>query len=76
MLKAIGQCVVRYKYIVLAIWVIVIAAAFPFAPRAQELLKPGGFSNESFPSAQARQVLQERLEVSTLSIDFVFRHPE
>ena len=76
MLKAIGQRVVRYKYIVLAIWVIVIAAAFPFAPRAQELLKPGGFSNESFPSAQARQVLQERLEVSTLSIDFVFRHPE
>ena len=45
MLKAIGQRVVRYKYIVLAIWVIVIAAAFPFVPRAQELLKPGGFSN-------------------------------
>ena len=76
MLKQIGQRVVKHKYIVLALWLIVVAAAFPFAPRAQELLKPGGFSNESFPSAQARRVLQERLEISTLSIDFVFIHLE
>ena len=76
MLKQIGQRVVKHIYIVLALWLIVVAAAFPFAPRAQELLKPGGFSNESFPSAQARRVLQERLEISTLSIDFVFIHPE
>ena len=76
MLKVIGQRVVKHKYIVLTLWFIVVAAAFPFAPRAQELLKPGGFSNESFPSAQARRVLQERLEISTLSIDFVFIHPE
>jgi len=76
MLKQIGQRVVKHKYIVLALWLIVVAAALPFAPRAQELLKPGGFSNESFPSAQARRVLQERLEISTLSIDFVFIHPE
>ena len=76
MLKVIGQRVVKHKYIVLALWFIVVAAALPFAPRAQEFLKPGGFSNESFPSAQARRVLQERLEISTLSIDFVFIHPE
>ena len=76
MLKQIGQRVVKHKYIVLALWLIVVAAALPFAPRSQELLKPGGFSNESFPSAQARRVLQERLEISTLSIDFVFIHPE
>ena len=63
MLKVIGQRVVKHKYIVLALWFIVVAAAFPFAPRAQEFLKPGGFSNESFPSAQARRVLQERLEI-------------
>ena len=76
MLNALGALVVRRKYIVVAVWALIILAALPFAPRAQEFLKPGGFSNESFPSVKARKVLQERLELSTLSIDFVFSHPE
>jgi RND superfamily putative drug exporter len=73
---AIGALVVRRKYIVLATWIVVILGALPFFPRADEFLKPGGFSNESFPSVKARKVLQERLELTTLSIDFVFSHPE
>jgi putative drug exporter of the RND superfamily len=76
MLTAIGSFAVRRKYIVLLAWIVVLLVALPFAPRAQEYLKPGGFSNESFPSVQARKVLQERLELTTLSIDFVFSHPE
>ena len=76
MLNALGALVVRRKYIVVTVWAVIILAALPFAPRAQEFLKPGGFSNESFPSVKARKVLQERLELSTLSIDFVFSHPE
>jgi RND superfamily putative drug exporter len=55
---------------------VVILAALPFFPRADEFLKPGGFSNESFPSVKARKVLQERLELTTLTIDFVFSHPD
>lgn len=76
MLMAIGTLVVRRKYIVLATWIVVILAALPFFPRADEFLKPGGFSNESFPSVKARKVLQERLELTTLTVDFVFSHPE
>jgi uncharacterized membrane protein YdfJ with MMPL/SSD domain len=76
MLTAFGALVIRRKYIVLATWIIVILAALPFFPRADEFLKPGGFSNESFPSVQARKVLQERLELTTLSVDFVFSHPD
>ncbi|MCZ6539177.1 MAG: MMPL family transporter [Chloroflexi bacterium] len=76
MLIAIGAFVVRRKYVVVAIWAVIILAALPFAPRAQEFLKPGGFSNESFPSVKARKVLQQRLELSTLSVEFVFSHPE
>jgi putative drug exporter of the RND superfamily len=76
MLTAIGSIAVRRKYAVLAVWIIVILAVLPFAPRAQEFLKPGGFSNESFPSVQARKVLQERLELTTLTVDFVFSHPD
>ncbi|MBT4125920.1 MAG: MMPL family transporter [Chloroflexi bacterium] len=76
MLTALGALVVRRKYIVLATWAVVILAALPFFPRADEFLKPGGFSNESFPSVKARQVLQERLELTTLTVDFVFSHPD
>ena len=76
MLTAIGSFAARRKYIVLATWTVVILGAFAFAARADEFLKPGGFSNESFPSVQARKVLQERLELTTLAIDFVFSHPE
>ncbi len=76
MLTAIGAYVIRRKYLVLGIWVVVILAALPFFTRADEFLKPGGFSNESFPSVKARKVLQERLELTTLTVDFVFSHPE
>jgi RND superfamily putative drug exporter len=76
MLTAIGSFAVRRKYIVLATWIVVILGALPFADRADEFLKPGGFSNESFPSVEARKVLQERLELTTLTIDFVFSHPD
>jgi len=76
MLFALGSFVARRKYVVLATWAVIIAVSAPFAPRAHEFLKPGGFSNESFPSVKARQVLQERLELSTISVDFVFSHHE
>ena len=76
MLNASGKLIIRRKYYVLSIWAIVILAALPFFPRADEYLKPGGFSNESFPSVQARNVLQERLELTTLTVDFVFSHPD
>ena len=76
MLTTIGEVVVRRKYLVLATWVLIVLAGAPFFPRAAEFLKPGGFSNESFPSVQARQLLQERLELSSLTVDFVFSHPE
>ena len=75
MLIAIGTFVVRRKYAIVAVWVVAILAALPFANRADEFLKPGGFSNESFPSVKARKVLQQRLELSTLSVDFIFSHP-
>ena len=76
MLNASGKLIIRRKYYVLSIWAIVILAALPFFPRADEYLKPGGFSNESFPSVQASKVLQERLELTTLTVDFVFSHPD
>ena len=54
MLNAIGIFVIRHKYAVVVAWFVVILVAAPFFTQAANLLKPGGFSNESFPSVQAR----------------------
>ncbi len=51
-------------------------AALPFAPRAQSFLKPGGFTSDSFQGVEARRVLSERLDVSVITIELVFRHPD
>ena len=76
MFNAIGIFVIRRKYAVLVAWFVVILVSAPFFTQAANFLKPGGFSNESFPSVQARKVLQERLELTTLTVDFVFSHPD
>ena len=34
MLNALGALVVRRKYIVVAVWAVIILASLPFAPRA------------------------------------------
>ncbi len=74
MLESLGRTIYRRRFIVLAVWAAVVLAALPFAPRAGEMLQPGGFTNDSFPSVQARKLLQERLNLSTISVEMVFQH--
>ncbi|MEX0763474.1 MAG: MMPL family transporter [Dehalococcoidia bacterium] len=76
MLEALGRVLYRRRYVVLAVWALVILLSLPFAPRAGDQLKPGGFSNESFPSVQARELMQERLGLSTISVELIFQHED
>ncbi len=59
----------------IAVWALLVVVALPFAPRAAEHLKPGGFTGENYPSVQARRELQERLGFSTITLEIVFEHP-
>ena len=56
----------------IALWAVLVIALLPFAPRAREFLKPGGFTNENFQSVEARRVLQDRLDISVISIELIF----
>lgn len=76
MLERIGRLIYRRRWHVLIAWALVIAVALPLAPQAPSNLKPGGFTNEDFPSAQAREVLRDRLGVATLSTELLFQHPD
>ena len=76
MLERSGRFVYRRRYAVIAAWIVIVLAVLPFAPRAREFLKPGGFTNENFQSVEARRVLQDRLDVSVISIEIIFVNRE
>jgi RND superfamily putative drug exporter len=72
MLESLGRRIYRRRYATLAVWAVIVLAALPFAPQAPDRLKPGGFTNGDLPSVVARDVLRERLQVSTISIEMLF----
>ena len=76
MLESLGRAIYRRRYVVLAVWAVIVIAAAPFAPRAAEFLKPGGFTRENHPSVQARRLLQEKLGFSTVSVEIILQHPD
>lgn len=75
MLESLGLLIYRRRYAVLAAWAVALLVSLPFAPRASELLKPGGFTNDTLPSQVARNVLRDRLELSTITVEMLFEHP-
>ncbi|MDP6821713.1 MAG: MMPL family transporter [Dehalococcoidia bacterium] len=68
-----GLKIYRKRWTVLAVWVVLLLIALPFAPRATDTLKPGGFSNDNLPSAQARAVFRDRLDLTPISYELIFR---
>ena len=76
MFETFGKKIIQLRLYVVIIWVFMIFISLPFAPQAQKYLKPGGFSNENFPSVEARKLIQEKLDVSTIAFDLVFSHKD
>ena len=72
MFEIFGKKIIQRRLYVVIVWVFMIFISLPFAPQAQKYLKPGGFSNENFPSVEARKLMQEKMEVSTIAFDLVF----
>ena len=73
MLESLGRHIYRRRYAVLVAWLIVVLVALPFAPQAPDRLKPGGFTTDKFPSAITREVLRDRLEISTVTVEMLFQ---
>ncbi len=74
MLASSGRWIHRNRYLVILIWLIAFAATLPFAPRVQEKLLPGGFSNEDYPSVKARELLRDRFGVIQVGLILVVSH--
>ncbi len=71
MLGELGRGIYRFRYYVVIAWAIALLVMLPVAPRAQEKLLPGGFSNEDFPSSEARELLKERFDRSEIGLIFI-----
>ncbi|MFP6593782.1 MAG: MMPL family transporter, partial [Dehalococcoidia bacterium] len=70
---SLGLTIYRKRWTVLAFWAVLLLIALPLAPRATNALKPGGFSNDSLPSAQARAVFRDKLDLTPMSFELIFR---
>jgi RND superfamily putative drug exporter len=57
----LGRFMVRRHRWVIVAWAALLAVAVPFAPRALDALRAGGFTLDDLESARARQVLGEEL---------------
>ncbi len=75
-LEAIVFFSYRRKWIVLALWLVVVAAAAPFALQVDRYLKPGGFTDDSFPSIQALEVFSDKFGVASSELQVIFTHPD
>jgi RND superfamily putative drug exporter len=53
----LGLAAARYRYIVIAAWVVLLALAVPFAPQLPGALKSGGFTLNDLEASKARQAL-------------------
>ncbi len=57
----LGRFVVRRRWLVVAIWVVILLAAVPLAPRVVGVLRAGGFILDDLESARAKALLQAEL---------------
>lgn len=74
MLAKSGRWIFRYRYLVVATWVLCLLAMLPVATRVQDKLLPGGFSSEEYQSYKAQKLITERFDLSPISLLFIIHH--
>ena len=73
MFYTFGRLVYRFRWIVLACWMLAFAGALPFFSRVTDPLKVGGFADPSLESAKAATTLARDLGYSTSSVIVTFQ---
>jgi putative drug exporter of the RND superfamily len=72
---AIGRFSYRFRWPVIAVWVVAFALGLAAIPRLHHELKGGGFSNANAPAQQALDLMQRRLHTGLAEIAIVFTSP-
>ncbi|HEY7025140.1 MAG TPA: MMPL family transporter [Candidatus Limnocylindrales bacterium] len=53
----LGRAAARYRYVVIAAWIVLLVAAVPFAPQLPGALRSGGFTLDDLEASKAEQAL-------------------
>ena len=68
----LGLSCARHWRVLIGIWLVVLAAAVPFAPRVADALRSGGFSLADLPAPQARMTLERELGLPPSALVILF----
>jgi len=72
---AIGRFSYRFRWLVIALWIVGFVLGLVAVPRLHHELKGGGFSNANAPAQRALDLMQRRLHTGLASIAIVFTSP-
>ena len=72
MFYRLGKLVARYRWLIVGLWMAAIIAGLPFAPRAGEVLQPGGFVSANADSVRAINVLVQKLHLDQTIVQVIF----
>jgi RND superfamily putative drug exporter len=69
----LGRFSARRRWWVVAAWALLALVALPLAPRAPEVLRPGGFTAPDLEAARARALLEDRIELPPSALVILIR---
>ena len=72
MFSAIARLGIRFRWAVVAVWLVLVIASVPFALNAQDPLKVGGFTSDDTEASRARAVVEEQLGYSPSNLIVIY----
>src|SRR5579885_1854786 len=72
MFYRLGRFAFRFRWWIVAGWMIVILAGLPFAPQASSVLKSGGFVSSDIESERAVNLLAQKLHLDLTIVQVIF----
>ncbi|MDN5696734.1 MAG: MMPL family transporter [Rubrobacter sp.] len=70
--EALGRLTYRYRWIVIAVWAVIVVGGAFFAPNLSERLKGGGFEGANSESEQVQDIMVEEFGSSQAALTIVF----
>ena len=68
----LGRFAARYRWWIVGVWMVAMAAALPFAPRANDVLQSGGFISPNAESQRAVDLLTQKLGIQSTIVQVLF----
>jgi putative drug exporter of the RND superfamily len=68
----LGKIATRFRWLIVGLWMLAVAAALPFAPQASQVLHSGGFTSPDAESQRAVDLLGQKLHLDLTVVQVIF----